>query len=134
MKRVSLVILTALLCFSCDPTSVMDANIENTTTQHLSITFVSAEFTDLNKTFEMESKETILCQEGFSTTGGFLEVSLDGVDSVYITNTSNEILKVYKPETTGRNIFEIGDYWESSTPSKRFYQYDYQITNTDIEQ
>ncbi len=134
MKRISLGILTAILCFSCDPVSLMDANIENTTSQNLSITFVSAEFTDLNKTFEMGSEEIILYREGFSTIGSFLKVSLDGLDSVYITNTAKEVLKVYKPETAGRNIFKIDDYWKSSTPSKRFYQYDYQLTNEDIQQ
>ena len=58
---------------------------------------------------------------------------LSGIDSIYITNTSNEILKVYKEDTPGKNIYSIDEYWSVSETSKNHFVYTYEITEEDLE-
>ena len=115
----------------CDPVSLMDANIENTTTQRLSITFVTSGVPE--ETLVLDPAETILFQESMSTTGSFLEPYLVEFDSIYIENEASEILKVFKPTTAGKNIYNVENYWIFTEPSKRVYKYDYLITNEDLE-
>ncbi|MDM9631467.1 hypothetical protein [Robiginitalea aurantiaca] len=131
MKRFILCLFLTAVVTSCDPASVMDANIENKTSQPLSLILFSSVVP--NETLVLRPGETLLFQEGFSSTGGFLEPSLMEFDSVYIESTSQEILKVFNQNTAGKNIFNVDDYWIFSEPSKRFYKYDYQITAEDIE-
>lgn len=131
MKKLPLILFIISLCISCDPVSVMDADITNATSQPLSVVFVPT--SGSQETFQLEANETVLFQEGMSTTGGFLEPSLVEFDSVYIINSSNDILIVYKQNTEGKNIYAIEEHWSFSEPSKRFYQYDYQINEEDFE-
>ncbi|MGN7512825.1 MAG: hypothetical protein ACTHOM_00515 [Allomuricauda sp.] len=53
-------------------------------------------------------------------------------DSIYITNTSNEILKVYKEDTPGKNIYNVDRYW-NARETKNHTEYTYIITQEDIE-
>ncbi len=131
MKKLILFLLTIILFTGCDPVSLMDADITNATSEPLSIVFVPT--TGSEEALQLEANETVLFQEGMSTTGGFLEPSLVEFDSVYIVNESNEILKVFKQDTEGKNIYAVEDDWLFTKPSKRFYQYDYQINNEDLE-
>jgi len=52
---------------------------------------------------------------------------------VVVKNQAEDILKVYKPSDIGKNIYNIKDYWQGSEPSKRFFKYEYEIENQDIE-
>nr|WP_299339755.1 hypothetical protein [Allomuricauda sp.] len=133
MKKKILLGLVTLLAYSCDPVSDMEADISNTTSQNLSIRFVSSTFAEDTKTLEIESGETILFQQATSTTGSFLEPSLIQFDSIYIQDTSEEVLKIFKPDTPGKNIYDIDAFWNAREPSKRLYFYEYQITNEDIQ-
>lgn len=132
MKKLILFISMISILSSCDPTSSMDANIKNSTSQNLSIIFSSSDVS-LNETFQIDPNETILFQDGFSVGDSVLEPRLTAYDSIYIKNESNEIVKVYKQNTEGKNIYNVDDYWISSEPSKRYYKYDYEIKNEDIE-
>lgn len=132
MKRVFQTTLIALALVGCDPTSVMEANIVNLTRVNLSITFASQSL-DLSKTLQVQPNGTVLFQEGFSTTGGFLEPSLMAYDSVYITNNANEILKVFKENDPGKNIYNVPEDWIFTEPSERNYQYEYEITDEEIQ-
>lgn len=120
-----------LTLVSCDPASLMDANIENLTSQNLSIIFIERDNSD--KILQIEPNGSVLFQEGMSTTGSFLEPSLIGYDSIYIKNEVDEIIKIFKQNTEGKNIYEIDD-WLFSEPSKRVYIYDYQIKNQDLQE
>ena len=133
MKKILLLGFAAVACYSCDPVSSMEADITNTTSQNLSIRFVSSEFIEDNKILEIPSGETVLFQESFSTIGSFLEPSLVQFDSIYIQNTSSEILKIFKLNSSGKNIYNIDSFWNAREPSKRVYLYEYQITNEDIQ-
>ncbi|QLG43927.1 hypothetical protein [Costertonia aggregata] len=131
MKKAILIIPIVFILVSCDPVSSMDANIKNSTSQNLSIQFVTS--TGTSETIRITSDETLLFREGMSTTGGFLEPSLIEFDSIYIVSESNEVLKIFKQDTDGKNIYNIDEYWTFSEPSKRFYLYDYEILNEDFE-
>lgn len=133
MKKLVLLITCFAFITSCDPVSVMEANINNATSQSLSIVFVSSQAPEQNKTLELSANTTVLFQEGMSTTGGFLEPYLLDYDSVYIQNASQEVLKIFKQGTIGKSIYSIDDHWTFSEPSKRVYEYDFDITSQDLE-
>ena len=132
MKKLLLVILTGILFSSCDPVAIMEANIENLTSESLIIEFVAFDVSS-NKILKIQPNETQLFQEGFDVGGLFLEPSLIEYDSVVIKNQADNILKVFKPNDTGRNIYNIDEYWIASEPSKRFFKYKYELTEVDIE-
>jgi len=132
MKKIVLIELMTPIFLSCDPVSVMDANIKNLTSQNLTVIFFSSDSSFI-KTLQIAPNETVLFQEDMDIGGSFLEPSLAGYDSVNIQNNSNKILKVYNPNIEGKNIYKVGDYWIFSELAKRVYKYDYKIENKDIE-
>jgi len=132
MKKIILIILTGILFLSCDPVAIMEANIENLTSQSLTIEFVAYDASS-NKILEILPNETQLFQEGFDVGGVFLEPSLIEYESVVIKNQADNILRVFKPNDTGKNIYNIDEYWIGSEPSKRFFKYKYELTEVDIE-
>jgi len=132
MKKTFLTLTAITVLSSCDPGADMEANIENLTNQDLIIEFVRFE-QDLSKTLVIPTNETKLF-EAFSETGNtFLEPSIIQYDSVVVKNNAEQILKVYKPTDTGKNIYNIDEYWLSREPSKRFFKYEYKINNEDLE-
>lgn len=132
MNRLFLILIAIAVFYSCDPVASMEANIENLTTQDLIIEFVSFD-QDFSKTLELPKNESRLFQEGFDIGGEFLEPSLSEYDSVVVKNNAEQILKVYKPNDTGKNIYNTDEYWLSSEPSKRYFKYEYEINNEDLE-
>ena len=132
MKKLFLIALTGVLFSSCDPTSTMKANIQNLTSESLKIEFASFD-TTLNKKLEIDPNQTQLFQEGFDVGSIYIEPSLTEYDSVVIKNQANKILKVYNPNDTGKNIYNIDEYWKGSEPSKRNFKYKYELTEADIE-
>lgn len=131
MKKYILFISIISLLSSCDPVSTMDANVTNKTSESLSLILISS--IEPDETIQIAPNETILLREGFSTIGSFLKPSFIDYDSIYIKNTSNEVVKVFKENTLGKNIYILDDYWMFSEPSKRVYKYDYEITAEDIQ-
>lgn len=132
MKNVYLILLAFLMFLSCDPVSDMEANIENLTSESLTIEFISSEVS-LNKTLQIAPNEIKLFQEGFDIGSTYLEPSLIDYDSVLIKNQAQEIVKIYKPNEAGKNIYNISSYWQGTEPSKRFFKYEYEIEPSEIE-
>lgn len=132
MKKLICLALLLPVLLSCDPVSQMEANIENQTTQSLSIVFVSSD-TNFQSTLELAPNQVGLFQEGFDIGSTYLEPSLVEYDSVMVKNQVGEILKVYKSNNTGKNIYKVKEYWLSSEPSKRFFKYKYEIRQEDID-
>ena len=126
------VFLTTVVFCSCDPVSDMEANIENLTTQDLIIEFISLD-QNLDKTLEIPTEETKLFQEAFDVGNDFLEPSLVEYDSIVVKNSAEQILKVYKPDGSGKNIYNINEYWLSSEPYKRGFRYEYEIYDEELE-
>lgn len=132
MKKTILTLTAITVLCSCDPGADLEANIENLTNQDLIIEFVRFE-QELNKTLVIPANETRL-YEAFSDTGNtFLEPSIIQFDSIVVKNNAEQILKVYKPNDTGKNIYNIDEYWLLREPSKRFFEYEYEINNEDLE-
>ena len=132
MKELFLVSLISVLFSSCDPVAQMEANIENLTSDSLKIEFVSFD-ESMNKILEIAPNGIELFQEGFDIGDDFIEPSLIEYDSVVITNQADNILKVFKPDDTGKNIYNIDEYWVRNKPSKGFFKYKYELTDEDIE-
>lgn len=132
MKNVYLILLAVLMLSSCDPVSDMEANIENLTSENLTIEFISSEVS-LNKTLQIAPNEIKLFQEGFDIGSTYLEPSLIDYDSVVVKDQAQEILKIYKANEAGKNIYNISAYWQGSEPSKRFFKYEYEIEPSEIE-
>ncbi|WP_185783018.1 hypothetical protein [Croceivirga lutea] len=124
-------LITVLFC-SCDPVADMVANIDNLTTQDLILEFISFD-QNLNKMLEIPTDETAVFQEVFDVGNDFLEPSLVEYDSVVVKNSAEQILKVYKPNSSGKNIYNINEYWLSSEPYKRGFRYEYKIYDEDLE-
>lgn len=131
MKKLFFLFGLLLLTASCDPTSLMDVTINNSTSQKLRMTFVSNSLP--GNTLSIDPDQTVLFDEGMSTTGSFLEPSFAEYDSIYISNEANEILKVYKQDSEGKNIYQVDTYWTYTEPSKRQYRYVYRITKEELE-
>ena len=130
-KLISIIVTIAVLC-SCDPVAEMEANIDNLTTQDLIIEFVSSR-QDRSKSLEIPKGETRLFEKVFDIGNNFLEPRLYDYDSVVVKNNAERILKIYKPNDTGKNIYNIDEYWFSSESPKRFFKYLYEINNEDIK-
>lgn len=130
MKKI-LTILLLTLMVSCDPISNMDATVTNTTLEPLSIVFVSAN--EPSETFVLEPNMAVQVQDGFAIGGAFLEPSFIKYDSIYIVNQVDEIRKVFKENTQGKNIYDINTFWQFNEPEKRFYKYAYKVNSQDLE-
>ena len=85
----------------------MEANIQNLTNEDLIIEFVSFDQA-FGKTLVIPTSETRLFEALSSVTGNtILEPYLIDYDSVVVKNNAEQILKVYKPNDTGKNIYNI---------------------------
>jgi len=132
MKNHLSITIMIFLFVSCDPVSDMEANIENLTTQELKIDFISFD-ESLNKSLQIQPNETALFQEVFDVGNTFLQPSLTDYDSVVVRNSSQVILKIYKENSPGKNIYNVNDDWIGSEPMKRVFKYKYEMKTEDIE-
>lgn len=132
MKNLKVIAIMTFLLVSCDPVSDMEANIENLTTQELAVDFISFD-ESLNKSLQIPPNESALFQEVFDIGNTFLQPSLVDYDSVVVRNSDEIILKIYKENSPGKNIYNVNEDWMGSEPSKRVFKYKYQIKSEDIE-
>ncbi|MFO7658621.1 MAG: hypothetical protein R6W78_16295 [Bacteroidales bacterium] len=132
MKKLFPIIAAIAVLCSCDPVAEMEANIFNLTNEDLIIEFVSSK-ESRRKNLEIPKGEMRLFEEVYDVGNDFLEPALYYYDSVVVKNNAEQILKIYKPNDTGKNIYNIDDYWFLNEPSKRFFKYVYEINNEDIE-
>ena len=130
MMRNIFYVLVLLIFVSCDPTESLEANIINNTSQDLKVIFRSVELPDFNDTLEVKSNNKVL----YSEFGGVGRVGLafHDYDSIYIQNFSDEVLKVYKEDTAGKNIYNVEEYWSVNETSKSNFVYTFEIRNEDI--
>lgn len=132
MKKLFFIyLLLAFMISSCDTGESMEAFIINSSSQKVKVNFVSSEISELNKSLEIDSNQQGLYVEFQSGTSGVFLTFVDN-DSIYIQNSSNEILKVFKEDTAGKNIYNIDEYWSVSEPSKNHFVYNYTINDENI--
>lgn len=131
MKKRIFIGLSMLSLLGCDPVSDMEANIENLTPQALRVEVVSS-IQELGKTIEIAPNKIERFQEGFDIGSTYLEPNFNNIDSIVIKNPTGEVLKVYKENNSGRNIYDI-ENWDASEPSKRFFKYKFEIRQEDLD-
>lgn len=134
MKKILCLIsltLVTIIIVGCDPSESLEAIIVNNTNEDLSVIFDSEiqEF-DIDLTINASSEKELL---SFQANTGGVVLSFRDYDSIYIQNSSNEILKVFKENTIGKNIYNVEQYWTVNEPSKNLFRYSYEITSEDIE-
>lgn len=126
-----------LLITSCDPSESLEYKIENNTDLDIKIYFVSKFiYPDLTNNAKVESISSMnsFTDSSGSTPGlGQAIFSFVEHDSIYVTNSLDKILKIYKENTTGKNIYNIDEYWSVSETSKNHFVYSYEITEEDLE-
>ena len=131
MRKLYLVRCTILiLILSCDPSQDLDAVISNRTNQDLKVNFVSS--FEESKSIEIEpiSTEFYIKGTGNNSLGGVF-FTLIQFDSIYISK-NDDVLKVYKENNSGKNIYNIERYWKRNA-SKSLVTYTYEITAEDIK-
>jgi len=134
MRNVILSILAILVISSCDPVASMEANIENQTSRVLSLEFVSKDTLEVeSKTFIIGANQSVLFQEVFDVGNTYLEPYLIEYDSVILREGLTTVLKVFKENSSGKNIYNIGSSWISREDPKRFFYYTYQLNEEDLQ-
>jgi len=138
MKKILFIcLLLSVISSSCDPGESMEYKIENKTALDIKIYFVSKfvypDLTDNAKIERISSMNNFTDNSGSTPGLGHVMLSFVEHDSIYITNNSDEILKVYKENTTGKNIYNIDKYWSVRETSKNHFVYTYEITEEDLE-
>ena len=131
MKKTLFICLLMFTLIGCDPGESMEAIINNSTNKNLSI-FFDSEINDFDMQLNIESNTTKELLNFRANTGGVI-LSFRDYDSIYIKDSSNEILKVFKENTPGKNIYNVDEYWSVSEPSKNHFVYTYEITEEDFE-
>lgn len=131
MKKIIYIFILILLS-SCDPSESLEANIINNSSINFEVIFSSSELPDFNQTLKIESQKKSLYTE---INPGLGRVGLDFIDfdTIYIKDNLDNVLKVYKQDTTGKNIYNIDEYWSVSETSKNHFVYTYEITEEDLE-
>jgi hypothetical protein len=129
MKKIIFIILAIIFLYSCDPGNCSDYIVKNNSSINIKLIFVR-KTNDSEKIF---TKKEISIWGGVKcSTGGATILYLNNYDSIYITNMSDKILKVYKENTSGKNIYNIDKYWRRTKPSKNFFEHTFEITDKDI--
>lgn len=131
-KTLFIYLILIFTIYSCDKGESMEAFVINSSSQKLKVNFVSSDISELNKSLEIESNQQGLYVEFQSGTSSVFLTFVDN-DSIYIQNSSNKVLKVYKADTSGKNIYNVDKYWQKREPSKNFFEYTYEITDEDIK-
>ncbi|MEX0361177.1 MAG: hypothetical protein AB3N10_09340 [Allomuricauda sp.] len=133
MKKLFFIYLTLVLIISgCDTGQSMEAVIINSSSQKVKVNFVSSEISELNKTLEIDPNQQGLYVAFQSGTSGVFLTFVDN-DSIYIQDSSNEVLKIFKEGSQGKNIYNVDENWEVTEPSKNHFVYSFTITNEDLD-
>ncbi|PCJ95501.1 MAG: hypothetical protein COA50_09910 [Flavobacteriaceae bacterium] len=136
------ILLTPLLIVSifnsCDTSESFDAVITNSTDMDLKLHFASnSVLSELSSNTEILSIKSGTSKnykriEAGNGIGLARLTTLKDFDSIYITNTTDDILKVYKEANAGKNIYDIQDYWTVKSVTKNHDEYTYDITDENI--
>ncbi|GLB51401.1 hypothetical protein NBRC110019_04400 [Neptunitalea chrysea] len=130
MKKIFLISCLVTLLTGCDPEKCSSFHLANYSETNVNIYFVSQD-TIIFKNIYQDSK--IPFGSKYCDMGGGSILYMALYDSIYITDFSNNILKVYKEDTPGKNIYNIDEYWSVNNPSKHDYEYIYEINEEDFQ-
>ncbi|MDX1373012.1 MAG: hypothetical protein R3321_11110 [Nitrososphaeraceae archaeon] len=131
MKNLLSLTLILVLFSSCDPVAQMEAYIENSSTEELTIIFASSD-TSFYQELKVKPEQKELCQDWYDIGSTYLEPELSYYDSIYIKDMEGNILKVYKENTEGKNIYNVPDDWQATKKSRWTYEFLYSIEEEEI--
>ncbi len=127
MKNYMCVVFILFLC-SCDPDACSEYLIKNSTNLDLNLTFIEKkEIKEVN----IEKQYVVNFIEHNCDTGGAPLLYLYNYNSIYLSK-GNEILKVWKPDTKGKNIYNIDKDWSVRESPKDNFIYTFEITDEDL--
>ena len=130
MKNFKLILLLVIL-ISCDPEICNEEIIKNNTSNNLEICWYNLG----DKTFEttkiMKNSSVTFGTRGCSLGGSILNLEL-WYDSI-IVKSNNIQLKVWKPQTKGKNIYDIDTYWILNENPKNNFVYTFFINDEDLK-
>ena len=132
MKKLYLLILISFFLSSCDPTGCLDVEIMNNTNQDIVLNWYS-QIPELNISKEFKQKEKLTIEEySFCNVGGTVSFSLSEIDSIEVKSLQNEVLKTWKPNSGGKNIFNLDTDWEIQVLGKWDENYLFVINESDL--
>jgi hypothetical protein len=129
MKTLLIYLSFIFILSSCDPQECLTEKIQNKTELNLFLKRSSGDssFTDTTylKSLTTQNIGKVMCSKG----GVVLDYSI--YDSVYIESENKKILKIFYPNSSGKNIYNIDD-WTVKKSGRRDYEYTFEITDDDI--
>ncbi|CAA0144567.1 conserved exported hypothetical protein [Tenacibaculum maritimum] len=133
MKKISLLMIITFLLSSCDPFGCLDVEIENNTNQDIIVKWYSQNSL-LNRSKEFKQGEKLMISENSHCSQGNIPPfeGLFEIDSVIIESKQNEILKTWKPNSNGKNIFNTESDWEIKSNGKWNETYYFIINESDL--
>lgn len=131
------IMIVTVFAISCDPSESLETILKSDLEYTVEISFVSSLLVgQLQENDEVFILKTGIPQTyerlSFQVDGGSVFLTLSEFDSIYITTTTDELLKVYKPGGLGKNIYNIEEYWTVRETAKNHFEYTYTITDEDI--
>ena len=126
----------ACIIYGCDTGESLVSEIENKTSIDIKIYFVS-KFIYPNlvgnaKVVRITSMNSFIDNSRTTPHLGQAILSFVEHDSIYITDSSNKLLKVYREDTPGKNIYDVDKYWSAKGSSRNVLKYTYTINDADI--
>lgn len=129
--RILSFILVVFFLLSCDPNICSEVNINNNLNLKLNLNFINKDKSFSDDVFHVYEKSDVSIESVCSF--GPLVLDYTVYDSIYISDASNNILKVYKEDTPGKNIYNIDEYWDINETSENYFVYEYTITEEDLK-
>ena len=117
MKTKTLFTLFFLLClFGCDPVGNLDVSIQNLTGQDIRIQwFSNMEEFQYSKLIEQGVTRPIPEQKISDNGGLATEPYYQVYDSVLVFSSEDELIKIWRPDSPPKNIFNTANDWELRT-------------------
>ncbi len=128
MKKISFLLLTILPLFGCDPERCSTYYINNKSAQDISLNYVSKS-PNFYKKIIIGADSNDLFSDKTCAIGG-ISIDIDA-DSIYLSH-EDEILKIWKPDSEGKNIYNIERDWYVRESPKDNFIYIFEITNEDL--
>jgi hypothetical protein len=130
MRLIALIIVI-LAISGCDPVGCTEQLIQNNSERDL-ILFRISSLPNLGDTTHLETNSSNSINQVKCAKGGVV-VNYSAYDSVFLTDASFKILKIYHPSDTSRNIYNIDDQvsWRIES-NKKDLKYTFLITEEDL--
>lgn len=124
-------ILLIVICFGCDPEICNEEIIKNRTNRDLEICFYNLGEKSFETTKIMKNSSVTFGTRNCNLGGSVLNLELR-FDSI-ILKQNNTQLKIWKPQTPGKNIYDIDTFWILNENPRNNFVYSFEITEEDLE-